>query len=642
MSKSESDGLPILIQQLERLLLDANLLRCDAIYGKPWCDAENESRAWLHDDDRSAKAALRGSGLAMSGRYLKGRIEAQFECAKRSLAGFFEARRLIIKRRHELCSMLNESQSTSERCEWIKGEIARLQSAQANPSEDPEYGRALQVVRNAFDGVMNSAKTLAEARSRGIREGGAHDAKAILAVADQTIDAYRGPATAHLVREISERLEQARIELHKAGIVSSGAGDDQASSIYDKDWARKRFARIRDEFAELRRTPLFAQLIHMGTNAEAEGVVGTPMPPNGMTLVLFNTGGIRNATGAMQHIGLYSQSPRTSEAVATATADQRVFKLVERAGKLAETANIEIFRRLLSEGWRFQSGIDVWCALIFEFARVGGHPLLKTKRQIWTAPNKRIPYEITEVKALASSKLGSIAEIPERWSNRLPDAYVSEIEDVVWASQELADAIIAELERAARSAAQKPAKVGAADEEERSSLIDWVGAPRANLTVVFSDIKDYSKLVGDFGDIPTDGIRNEHLKKAGQYVVKFGGRRVKHLEDGLLSVFKSCTSALDYARALAIDTGHERVRIRIGICVGEVGVQDEDIHGQFVNTAQRLENEASPNGICVSDEVHKNITQSRKPEHSTLLWKSRDVELKNVGLHKIWETQLIA
>jgi adenylate cyclase len=93
------------------------------------------------------------------------------------------------------------------------------------------------------------------------------------------------------------------------------------------------------------------------------------------------------------------------------------------------------------------------------------------------------------------------------------------------------------------------------------------------------------------------------------------GRLVKSTGDGLLAEF---ASAVDAVRcAVAVQDGmrsrnadvpqHRRIEFRIGVNLGDVIVQDDDLFGDGVNVAARLEGLAEPGGICISDLVYRSI-----------------------------------
>jgi adenylate cyclase len=140
-------------------------------------------------------------------------------------------------------------------------------------------------------------------------------------------------------------------------------------------------------------------------------------------------------------------------------------------------------------------------------------------------------------------------------------------------------------------------------------------ADRRLAAILEADVVGYSRLVG----------RNERetitrLKVLRQKVIepilgRYGGRTVKLMGDGALVEFGSIVSAVEAGveiqRAMA---EHERdrteddsIRFRIGINLGDVIVEGDDILGDGVNVAARLEALAEPGGICISGTVLEHI-----------------------------------
>jgi adenylate cyclase len=93
------------------------------------------------------------------------------------------------------------------------------------------------------------------------------------------------------------------------------------------------------------------------------------------------------------------------------------------------------------------------------------------------------------------------------------------------------------------------------------------------------------------------------------------GRIVKLMGDGILAEFASVVDAV--RSAVAIQKGifarnegipeDQRIVLRIGVNLGDVVIEGQDIHGDGVNVAARLEGLAKPGGICVSDTAHEQI-----------------------------------
>ena len=95
-------------------------------------------------------------------------------------------------------------------------------------------------------------------------------------------------------------------------------------------------------------------------------------------------------------------------------------------------------------------------------------------------------------------------------------------------------------------------------------------------------------------------------------ITEHRGRLVKTTGDGLLVEFGSVVDGLrcatEWQRGMAernAGTPDDRIEFRIGINVGDVAVENDDIFGDGVNVAARLEGLAEPGGICVSARVQE-------------------------------------
>lgn len=79
------------------------------------------------------------------------------------------------------------------------------------------------------------------------------------------------------------------------------------------------------------------------------------------------------------------------------------------------------------------------------------------------------------------------------------------------------------------------------------------------------------------------------------------GRLVKSLGDGWIAEFHSASDAAAFAIAIQIAEKPEGIRVRIGIHTGEVVTEGEDVFGDGINVAARLEALAEPGQILISD-----------------------------------------
>ena len=99
------------------------------------------------------------------------------------------------------------------------------------------------------------------------------------------------------------------------------------------------------------------------------------------------------------------------------------------------------------------------------------------------------------------------------------------------------------------------------------------------------------------------------------HLEQFGGRIFKKLGDGLLIEFASAVAAVEYAIAVQTSLAernaklpeNERTTFRMGVNLGDIVIDGEDILGDGVNVAARLENIAQPGGVVVSDIVYRNV-----------------------------------
>jgi adenylate cyclase len=130
--------------------------------------------------------------------------------------------------------------------------------------------------------------------------------------------------------------------------------------------------------------------------------------------------------------------------------------------------------------------------------------------------------------------------------------------------------------------------------------------------ILAADVVGYSRLMGvdEAGTL----ARLKALRKDvfDPRIAEHGGRIVKLMGDGTLVEFPSVVDAVRCAaeiqRAMTARSAEmpedQRIVLRIGVNLGDVIVDGEDIYGDGVNVAARLEGLAEPGGLCVSGVVH--------------------------------------
>lgn len=138
----------------------------------------------------------------------------------------------------------------------------------------------------------------------------------------------------------------------------------------------------------------------------------------------------------------------------------------------------------------------------------------------------------------------------------------------------------------------------------------------AAATIVYTDVvASTAKMAAD--EQHTLQLVQRDLEQMRQSCRQWGGEVVKSLGDGLLIVFETSEKAVSFAvevqKTLAIAATHlaenDILYHRIGIHQGEVFFKDRDIMGNGVNLAARLQEQAEPGGICLSQPVYEQVKQ---------------------------------
>jgi adenylate cyclase len=149
--------------------------------------------------------------------------------------------------------------------------------------------------------------------------------------------------------------------------------------------------------------------------------------------------------------------------------------------------------------------------------------------------------------------------------------------------------------------------------------------------IVSADVAGYSRLMGRDESSTLAALKAHRRELIDPKIAEYGGRIVKTAGDGLLLEFPSVVDAIqcavDMQRGMAernVSVAADRqMSFRIGINVGDIIVDGDDIHGDGVNVAARLEALAEPGGICVSAIVRD---QARVDP---------DVEFRDLGEQKV-------
>jgi adenylate cyclase len=137
-----------------------------------------------------------------------------------------------------------------------------------------------------------------------------------------------------------------------------------------------------------------------------------------------------------------------------------------------------------------------------------------------------------------------------------------------------------------------------------------VTAARRLAAILAADVVGYSRLMGE-DEAGTAKVVRERREAAAQIVRTFGGRLVKTTGDGVLLEFPSAVAAVESAiliqkmmaeRNEAVPDA-KRILYRAGVNLGDILIDGEDILGDGVNVAARLEGICDPGAICLSEDA---------------------------------------
>jgi len=118
--------------------------------------------------------------------------------------------------------------------------------------------------------------------------------------------------------------------------------------------------------------------------------------------------------------------------------------------------------------------------------------------------------------------------------------------------------------------------------------------------------------------------RRAYFFQSRRLIERYGGREIKTLGDGFMAAFKSADTALNYAITLQRNTGHPQIKIRAGIHIGPMQVEEGDVFGGTVNFAARVVGAFKGEEICLSDRAKEDIDRLGAAQHKLLRWELHD------------------
>lgn len=257
------------------------------------------------------------------------------------------------------------------------------------------------------------------------------------------------------------------------------------------DFSRAELERLRDKFLGIAPNTRI-HMLHRATNAEAEGVVGIPyvfqgnQRPGSHHFSMGNRDGWYNvdekgapkfvdvpaldidgkAIAASNGQGFDIILPAYRRAIVTGPQDEvkKLTELTTIAGGLVSA--IAEAAALLPLRWQINGGEPRWWTIVFELGWSGRLPSQRPEKLIWYAGETYVKHDPETVRMIMSSDWEAPRQgFPERWHERLPDAYMSTIDQAATACYEAVGVVLEMMdpnpEEPGATAQKKPLKAWA-------------------------------------------------------------------------------------------------------------------------------------------------------------------------------------
>jgi class 3 adenylate cyclase/TolB-like protein/predicted Zn-dependent protease len=152
-------------------------------------------------------------------------------------------------------------------------------------------------------------------------------------------------------------------------------------------------------------------------------------------------------------------------------------------------------------------------------------------------------------------------------------------------------------------------------EHHLKPIVERPPVTRRLAAIVIADVAGYARLM-ERNEAGTHAeLREIREQIVDPKIAEYGGRIVKTAGDGMVVEFPSASAALACAVDVQRAMGHRnlyvaddaKIQFRIGINLGDILIDGDDIAGDGVNVAARLEALAEPGGICIGSAVHEQV-----------------------------------
>jgi predicted ATPase/class 3 adenylate cyclase len=166
--------------------------------------------------------------------------------------------------------------------------------------------------------------------------------------------------------------------------------------------------------------------------------------------------------------------------------------------------------------------------------------------------------------------------------------------------------------------------LSAKSETTTKSFLEWAGGEQVTLAIVFTDVVGSIALGEEIRDEAMNEIRRAHFAQSRKLINQFLGLEIKTIGDSFIAAFRCMKEAWDYARALQQDTGNPKLKIRAGIHIGPMHVEEGDVFGGTVNFAARVVGAVKDAEIWLSERAKEDIVRLGAATHKQLKWERHE------------------
>lgn len=162
--------------------------------------------------------------------------------------------------------------------------------------------------------------------------------------------------------------------------------------------------------------------------------------------------------------------------------------------------------------------------------------------------------------------------------------------------------------------------------------------------ILYADAKDYCRLVGNDEESAIGLVKGHYDNLIAPTVGDFGGRVVRKMGDGFLAEFPSVVAAVECGveiqRAMAgrnTNTPNDhRIDFRIAVNLGDIILEEGDLHGNGVNVAARLQAIADPGSVFISRAVYEQVRGKLELPYEFVGERKLKNILDPVSVYRIW------